>query len=213
MIDLFNIIAEEYSFSNIQKIQYAEYVNFLQSENKKYNLTRIDSEEKILYYHLKDTLQVTQCGLLEEAESIADVGSGCGVPGILLAIYYPHKKFYLIEVVRKKINFLKQCIELLGLSNCVVIEEDFLTCVCRHLYKIDFFIGRASLGLGEFIKIYKIPCYRKSKIIYWGSSLWKDDAKHNIILKQKDITVKEYPYEIKENEIVRKLNYIFIQKT
>lgn len=212
MRDIFDSILQEINISEIQKNKYLCYINFLQKENKKYNLTRIDALDKILYYHILDTLLVTKFELFDAGDTIADIGSGCGVPGILLAIFYPNKKFYLVEVVKKKINFLNECIILLNLDNCIVINEDFLTFIRRKKSKINFFIGRASLGLSEFVKIYSIPLYNRSSIIYWAAPSWKFNEKHNSILKNNYIAISEYLYQIKEDNKIKNLSYVLIKK-
>jgi 16S rRNA (guanine527-N7)-methyltransferase len=212
MKSLFEIISNEYNFSILQKNQYLKYIDFLISENEKFNLTAISNLDEILHYHLIDSLKITSINLLDKKKSIADIGSGAGIPGILLAIYYPNIIFYLIEVTQKKINFLKNVIILLDLKNCVIINDDFLTFIRKKEIKIDTFIARASLSLKEIINIYQIQFYFKSDIIYWGSLKWRDDPKHNVILNNKLISYTEYIYKIEKNETVKKLNYIKIKK-
>jgi 16S rRNA (guanine527-N7)-methyltransferase len=209
---LFEKIAEKYNLSPIQKNQYENYIHLLLEENKKYNLTAISTLNAILSYHLEDTLRITKTSLLNQSNIIADIGSGCGVPGILLAIYYPEKSFYLIEVTNKKIQFLSLAIAQLNLSNCTIITDDFLTCIRKKEFPIDTFIARASLGLKEITKIYLIPFYYSSRIIYWGSSQWKEDPKHNTILKNKLLAHTEYKYDIQYEQEIRHLNYIHINK-
>jgi 16S rRNA (guanine527-N7)-methyltransferase len=212
MKNLFEIIASEYSLSSLQKNQYLDYINFLLKENEKYNLTNIKTEIDVLYYHLIDTLTITKTSLLENKKIIADIGSGCGVPGILLAIFYPDKQFYLIEVINKKITFLNKAMKLLQLSNCVVSSYDFLTFIRQKKIMIDSFVARASLGLKEIIKIYQFDFYNNTNIIYWGSSKWQEDPKHNSIIKNKFIEINSFPYKIKNNKDERELNYITIKK-
>ena len=107
MKNLLEVITNEYNLSLLQKNQYLIYINFLLEENKKYNLTNIITEEQVLHYHVIDTLMITKSSFLNKKDTIADIGSGCGVPGIILAIFYPHKYFYLIEVTQKKNIFFK----------------------------------------------------------------------------------------------------------
>ena len=212
MENLFEVIANEYNLSQLIKNQYLDYIDFLLEENKKYNLTNICTKEQVLYYHLIDTLMVTKTSFLDNKNNIADIGSGCGVPGIILAIFYPKKQFYLIEVTKKKINFLNQVIRRLNLINCTVSSYDFLTFMRAKINTIDVFIARASLGLKDIIKIYQIDFYNKTEVIYWGSLQWKNDPKHNSILNNKMLQIDSFVYEIKENNNIRKLNYINIKK-
>jgi len=212
MQNLFEIISNEYNFSLLQKNQFLTYINFLLEENKKYNLTNIQTYNDVLYYHLIDTLTITKTSFLDNKKIIADIGSGCGVPGILLAIFYPNKDFHLVEVINKKINFLNQAIKIIGLNNCTVSSYDFLSFIRQKKIIINTFIVRASLGLKEIIKIYQIDFYNNSEIIYWGSTKWHEDPKHNTILKNKHIEINLFPYQIKKANETRDLNYINIKK-
>lgn len=216
MNELFRKLKNYYNFSGKQAEQYEKFIFFLQEENKKYNLTNIFELTDILLYHVVDTLEITKTNLLDGKNSIADIGSGCGIPGIILSIFYPEKKFVLIEVNNKKIHFLNQAIGLLGLENCVVSEYDFRTFAVKHKEKIETFVARASLPLSEMIYIYdknnKNKVFRKSNIIYWGSRFWKTDPKHNTILSNSMLLISEIPYEIKngDTDSIRKLNYVSI---
>lgn len=212
MKNLLEKITIDYNLSELQKNQYKLYINFLLEENKKYNLTNIKNEIDILYYHVLDSLIVTKTVLLDNKTVFADVGSGCGVPGIIMAIFYPNKIFYLLEVVHKKINFLSQVIKILNLTNCFVSSYDFLTFIRKKNLLIDVFTARASLALKEIIKIYQFNFYDKSEVIYWGSLKWNLDPKHNVILNNKLIKINIFPYEIKNNNDIKKLNYINIKK-
>lgn len=98
MNSLFQTISEEYSFNEIQKNQYFQFINFLQIENEKYNLTRISEYNEILYFHVLDSLMTTKLKLFDQASTIFDIGTGAGIPGIILAIFYPQKIFYLNEI-------------------------------------------------------------------------------------------------------------------
>lgn len=212
MQNLFEIISNEYNLSLLQKNQFLTYINFLLEENKKYNLTNIQTYNDVLYYHLIDTLTITKTSFLDNKKIIADIGSGCGVPGILLAIIYPDKEFQLIEVINKKIHFLNQAIKILELKNCTVSSYDFLSFIRQKKFIINTFIARASLGLKEIIKIYQIDFYKNTEIIYWGSTKWQEDPKHNTILKNTLIQINSFPYQIKKDQETKNLNYIHIKK-
>ena len=181
MENLLKIISNEYELSSFQENQYINYINFLLNENTKFNLTNIKTQEDCFYFHILDSITIKKTNFLNNKKNISDIGSGCGVPGIPLAILYPEKQFYLIEVTQKKINFLKNTINLLGLHNCNVINYDFLTFIRKKNIQIDTFITRAALGLKEIILMYEIDFYKKTEIIYWGSDKWNKDPKHNII--------------------------------
>ena len=100
--------------------QWAAYLTLLRRWNKVYNLTSVRSVEQMQMVHLYDSLSVAS---FVQAERIADIGSGGGLPGIPLAILYPGKMFTLIDTNSKKTRFLRQVVIELELSNVDVIHS------------------------------------------------------------------------------------------
>ncbi len=95
------------------------YMVLLKKWNKTFSLTSITDFEQIIIYHLLDGL--TTISYINEFDSILDIGSGMGVPGIIIAIWYPDKKVSLLDSNHKKTAFLKQVVIELGLSNVDII--------------------------------------------------------------------------------------------
>lgn len=106
-----------------QKEQYYRYYELIAEYNKVMNLTGIDDYQGVYLKHFYDSLTVKEMIEKINPKSIADVGSGAGFPGIVLAIYFPQIKFSLIEPLTKRINFLKVVVEQLGLENVELINE------------------------------------------------------------------------------------------
>lgn len=214
MKNTFSEIQNIYNLNNNQIRQYHAYISFLQEENKKYDLTNIDSFEGIVTLHIKDTLEITKTTLINNQKNFVDIGSGAGIPGIILAIFYPEKYFILIEVKNKKINFLKEIIQKLDLKNCMIYEKDFQTFVNQGLYPVNTFITRASLSVNTITECLfkKKSYYKQAEFIYWGSSTWKDKVQHTAILKDKKAIIKEVFYTLITKEEARNLCYVSIRK-
>lgn len=212
MNQLFEKISIEYCFSMEQKNQYWQFINFLQVENTKYNLTRIFDTNAIIYHHIIDALEISKYNILDLGNVIYDIGSGAGIPGILLAIFYPNKIFYLNEVTEKKIFFLKNAIILLKLKNCIILSDDFLTVIRRRKIAVDVFIARASIPLNLIIDIYKYKFYEKSKIVYWVGTSWRENKNHNNVLYNKNIIIHEYDYVLQDPDNMKKHIYLLIKK-
>lgn len=91
------------------------YLRLLSKWNRTYNLTAIRDEAEMVSHHLLDSL--TMVPYVRELDSLADVGSGAGLPGIPLAIVCPELKVTSIETVEKKVAFQQQAKIELKLGN------------------------------------------------------------------------------------------------
>ena len=126
------------------------YLKLLLETNQEYNLTSITDTQEATIKHLLDSLSIYQ---LLEGETIADIGSGGGTPGIPLAIAFPKKKFLLVESKQKKAAFLVGAVKQLKLKNVRVINkraEEVAatrtpeTIISRALGSLDYFIDVAG---------------------------------------------------------------------
>ena len=121
--------------------------------NKVYNLTAIRSPQEVITHHLLDSLAVLP--RLEAVVRVADIGSGGGLPGIVLAIVRPGLIVSSIETVGKKASFQQQAKIELGLGNFSVfnkrveqVEADALPAGAA-----DGVISRAFSSLADFVRL------------------------------------------------------------
>ena len=138
------------SLSGDQIEKNLSYLRLLLETNQEYNLTSITDTKEATIKHLLDSLSIYQ---LLEGETIADIGSGGGTPGIPLAIALPKKKFLLVESKQKKAAFLVGAVKQLKLKNVRVINkraEEVTatrapeTIISRALGSLDYFIDVAG---------------------------------------------------------------------
>jgi 16S rRNA (guanine527-N7)-methyltransferase len=101
----------------------ATYLSLLEKWNKTYNLTSIRRPRDMLTLHLLDSLSVASHVATGEGSTLLDVGTGPGLPGIPLAIVYPHLPVFLLDSNIKKTRFLTQCKIELGLANVTVLHD------------------------------------------------------------------------------------------
>jgi len=127
--------------------QLMSYLDLLIKWNGVYNLTSVRNPPDMVRQHLLDSLSAVFA--FEHAKNILDVGSGGGLPGIVLAIVYPSAKVALIDTVNKKTAFLKQVKAQLGLTNVTVytgrVEQ------LQVLEPFDVITSRAFSELANFV--------------------------------------------------------------
>ena len=114
--------------SKEQYSQYVTYYNMVVEKNKVMNLTGITEFDEFIDKHYIDSLSIVNAVDMTRVNSIIDVGTGAGFPGIPLKIAFPHLKITLLDSLNKRINFLNEVIEVLGLQNvetCHGRAEDF----------------------------------------------------------------------------------------
>ena len=111
--------------------------------NEKINLTTIIEEENVYLKHFYDSLTLFRDIDLNKEIRICDVGSGAGFPGIVLKIFFPNVNITLIDSLNKRIIYLNDIIDKLGLNNIKAIHsrmEDFSKI---HEEEFDYITARA----------------------------------------------------------------------
>ena len=98
-----------------------KYKDLLLEWNEKINLTAITDEEEVFVKHFVDCLYCAKY-ITNEDKSIIDVGTGAGFPGLVLAIYFPDKEFTLLDALNKRLIFLEDVINKLGLKNVKLVH-------------------------------------------------------------------------------------------
>ena len=131
------------------------YYNLLVEENKKYNLTSITNKEDVYLKHFYDSLTITKIIDLNN-ESICDIGTGAGFPGLVLKIFFPNLKVTLLDSTKKKCNFLNLVIEKLNLKDIEVINDRAENYSKKVREKYDIVTSRAVAPLKHLLE-YSIP--------------------------------------------------------
>jgi len=95
--------------------KFYQYMNLLLEWNEKMNLTAITDPKEIILKHFIDSL--TMANKIKEGETLIDVGTGAGFPGIPLAIVKQEVKITLLDSLNKRVHFLQDVIQVLQLNN------------------------------------------------------------------------------------------------
>jgi 16S rRNA (guanine527-N7)-methyltransferase len=193
--------------SEIQLEQFKLYSKILLTENAKYNLTALTSEEDIILLHFFDSLQILKH--IKPQGSLIDIGTGAGFPGIPLKILVPELNVTLCDSTLKKISFLDQVIEALHLQNIQTLysrAEDIKL-------KYDYVVSRAVAPLPILLEL-TIPLANVSGLVicYKGQKAEREleESQNAIKVLNGRITLidKFFLY----NETINRTN-IFIEKT
>lgn len=121
-------IVEPYAGSREDELleNFTRFVEILRQRTREANLTGIRDPNEIAVHVIGDALaplETAPINYLEEPpEEVLDVGSGAGIPGIVYSILWPESSIVLLESQKKRIDFLYEAVEELGLENVKVLE-------------------------------------------------------------------------------------------
>lgn len=125
------------------------YREILVDWNQKMNLTGIEEEKEVYIKHFLDSVSAVVNGYIKDGMSIIDVGTGAGFPGLPLKICLENTNVTLLDSLNKRINFLKEVSNTLGLTNMEFIHgraEDFGKSE-QYREQYDIATARAVAGL------------------------------------------------------------------
>lgn len=178
-----------------------QYCRLLWQVNEKLNLTRHTDYETFVGRDLVDSLQLA--ALIEESETVLDVGSGGGVPGIVLAILRPDLSVSLCESVGKKAQALNEMVSELNLpvSVCGARVEDVL-----QDFSFDVLVARAVGPLWKILKWLEPHWPSVGRLLAVKGPRWTEErgeARHRGLLRSLELRrAASYPMPDTDSESV-----------
>ena len=168
--------------SPLQIQQFEQLEGLYNDWNAKINVISRKDIDQLYYKHILHSLAIAKIQKFEPGTYVLDVGTGGGFPGIPLAILFPETRFYLIDVILKKITVVKAVAEALDLKNVKAeqiraenVKGDF-----------DFIVSRAVTNMPDFVSWVKDKIKKQNK----------HDLKNGILyLKGGDLTeeLQDFP--------------------
>ena len=148
--DFKNILTQwQIPFSEKQKEQLTVYYEMLVEKNKVMNLTAITEFEDVLEKHFLDSIAIARFVDLTGDVSVIDLGTGAGFPGMPLKIMFPDLKITLADSLNKRILFLDEVIDVLGLEGVETVHGRAEDLAVNGAYReqFDFCVSRAVANL------------------------------------------------------------------
>ncbi|MBT8146393.1 MAG: 16S rRNA (guanine(527)-N(7))-methyltransferase RsmG [Gammaproteobacteria bacterium] len=137
-----------------------DYLELLQKWNRSFNLSGVKDPRQMVSLHLLDSLAISP---YLDGQTILDVGSGAGLPGIPLAIFNPDKNFVLLDSNGKKTRFLFQVKLALKLDNVTIENKRVEHYDCPR--QIDIVISRAFSSLSKLVELCSLATGNRGQLM------------------------------------------------
>lgn len=168
--------------------------------NRKINLTSIDDEDGFYAKHVDDSLALIP--YIEDAKRIIDLGTGAGIPGLILKIARPDIELTLLDSTRKKIAFCSEAARQLGLTTVRCVwgrAEDPV--LARSVGKFDAVVSRATWELKKYLKIGGPYVKEGGVLIAMKGKNWQKELEAAGKLKDSRLSLEgTHPYTLKTGE-------------
>jgi 16S rRNA (guanine527-N7)-methyltransferase len=174
--------------------------------NRVHNLTAIEGEQNSVRLHLIDSitvLPIMRQFLSGTSPSIADLGSGGGLPAIPMAILQPAWNLTLIEAIRKKTAFLQHVRGKLGLKNIQVLSERVETVAKTQPGQFDAVISRAFTNLAHFLEL-SLPLLKPDGLVFAMKARRADEELQDVCMDDWRLVADE-PLRIPNLAVERRL--------
>ena len=160
--------------------KFDKYYEMLIETNKVMNLTSITEYDEVIIKHFIDSLLVVNIFDINQSKKMIDVGTGAGFPGIPIKIMFPHLQITLLDSLNKRLKFLNDVIDELGLKNITTVHgraED-IAHMDEYREKFSLCVSRAVANLSTLSE-YCIPFINESGIFISYKSEFSEEETDN----------------------------------
>lgn len=155
--------------------------------NSKLNLSAIRDREGVLVKHIIDSLLILPYHLFNHGDTVLDLGTGGGFPGLALAIAYPTARFTLVDATEKKIRAVEAMAKELGLQNvrCLSGRAEELARKRDMREHFDVVVARALAGFSTLLE-YTLPFVKVGGqfVAYQGPELAEECYNYSGVAKK-----------------------------
>lgn len=190
------------------------YLNELKKYNNKINLTSIKTDKEIIVKHFIDSLYLLKSNLVSQYETLLDIGSGAGFPGIPIAIILPKNRITLIESNKNSFLFLKHIVSILNLSNVSILNNriEIVAKIEKYRENFDFCTIRAFSNFSSSIEIASNFIRDNGLICFYASQKQSNSIKNNkSMLKSIGLNIN-YIYDYCLPNSYGKHSIVFVKK-
>ena len=158
------VLVKNLNFNHKQLKLIELFVQEVLNYNQKYNLISRNSEKDIWNRHVLDSAQLVKYIDHINFNSLSDLGTGAGFPGIILSIFYSDILTFHVKLFEKsqvKVNFIKDVIKKLELKRVDIYDNDYQS----HILNTDYIVCRAFKKLPEILRISRETAKKPHKLI------------------------------------------------
>ena len=167
-----------------------KYYELLVEYNKVMNLTGITEKEQVYLKHFYDSLTIAKIIDLKKEQTLCDIGTGAGFPGMVLKILFPNLNIVLVDSLNKRIEFLKIVIKELKLENIEAIHARIEEYAKETREKFDIVTSRAVAPLNILLE-YGIPLVKTNKyFISYKGNISEEIEQSKQALQKLDSTIE-----------------------
>lgn len=194
--------------------QFQIYYEYLVEVNQVMNLTAITQKEEVIVKHFLDSLSIASIIDMSQVNKLIDVGTGAGFPGIPLKIAFPHLQITLMDSLNKRVKFLNETGEKIGVGNQIAIHSRAEELGKKKEYReqYDLCVSRAVANMSTLSE-YCMPFVKVGGtfVSYKGNNASEEIERAVCVIEKLGGSIeKQFEFVLPESDINR--TFVLIKK-